>query len=224
MRSVVLEVPDWAGHRAGQHVDVRLTAPDGYRAERSYSIATAPGGGRVTITVQRVRGGEVSPYLAEDLRVGDELEVRGPVGGYFVWTPALGGPVQLVAGGSGIVPLMAMLREHEASGSSADVRLLYSCRSEDDIIYRDELERRAAAAGADVRITLTRHAPTSWPGETRRVDGAMLDDLAWPASASPLIYVCGPTPFVEHVADLLVQRSHDPAAIRTERFGPTGGG
>ncbi len=224
MRSVVLEVPQWSGHRAGQHLDVRLTAPDGYRAERSYSIASAPGDATVTITVQRVRGGEVSPYLAEDLRVGDVLEVRGPVGGWFVWTPALGGPLQLVAGGSGIVPLMSMLRAHGASGSDAGVRLLYSCRSETDIVYRDELDRLAAAGPTDVVVALTRHAPPGWSGEARRVDGAMVDASTWPASASPLVYVCGPTPFVEHVADLLVQRSHDPARIRTERFGPTGGG
>lgn len=224
VRSLALDVPDWPGHLAGQHLDIRLTAPDGYHAERSYSIASAPGSGRVVITVQRVHDGEVSPYLVDEVGAGDVVEVRGPVGGYFVWTPQRGGPVQLVAGGSGIVPLMSMLRAHAAAGSDAQVRLLYSTRGEGEVIYRGELDALAATGTVDVRIALTRHAPPGWAGETRRVDGEMLDALAWPASASPLVYVCGPTPFVENVAELLVERSHDPASIRTERFGPAGGG
>lgn len=224
VRSLVLDVPDWTGHRAGQHLDVRLTAPDGYRAERSYSVASAPSDRQVTITVQRVPDGEVSPYLTEDLRPGDVVEVRGPVGGWFVWTPDLVGPLQLVAGGSGVVPLVAMLREHAASGSTGGARLLYSCRTADDVVFRNELDRLGASGAADVRVTLTRGAPEGWTGEVGRVDAAMLDRAAWPADAAPRVYVCGPTPFVEHVAELFVRRSHDPAAIRTERFGPTGGG
>ena len=224
VRSVVLDVPDWPGHRAGQHVDVRLTAEDGYQAQRSYSIASAPEDPRLAITVELLPDGEVSSYLVGELRRGDELELRGPIGGYFVWEPQTGGPLLLVAGGSGIVPLMSMLRHREASGASVGARLVYSSRSWEDVIYRDELERLTTGAnGPQVFHTLTRSQPPGWTGYARRVDGAMLSETAWPASSAPMAFVCGPTPFVESVASALVLLGYPATSVKTERFGPTGG-
>jgi ferredoxin-NADP reductase len=220
VRTLVLDVPDWPGHRAGQHLDVRLTAEDGYRAERSYSIASAPGE-PVSITVERLDEGEVSPYLTEDLRAGDSLELRGPVGGYFVWEPGGDGVLLLVAGGSGIVPLRAMLRHRERSRSAIGVRLLYSARSQQDLIYAAELDKYADGVG--VTYSLTRQQPPGWPGLSSRLDAALLGDLAWPASASPLAYVCGPTSFVETVAAGLVGLGYPAQQVKTERFGATGG-
>jgi len=217
--TVELDVPGWPGHRAGQHLDVRLTAEDGYAAERSYSIATAAGE-PVVITVERLDDGEVSPYLTEELRAGDELEVRGPVGGYFVWEAADGGPLLLVAGGSGIVPLRAILRQHERSGSDAPVRLLYSARTRSDLIYRDELSRHRD--GVEIVYTLTRAQPDGWTGYAQRVDRALLAEIAWPAGKDPLAFVCGPTNFVETVAGGLVVLGYQPRRVKTERFGGTG--
>ena len=222
--TIVLDVPGWPGHRAGQHVDVRLTAEDGYQAQRSYSIASAPEAALVTITVERLDDGEVSPYLVGELRPGDRLELRGPIGGYFVWDVSLGGPLFLVAGGSGVAPLMAMLRHRSAARSDALARLLYSSRTWDDVIYRDELERLAHdGRGLEVVHTLTRAAPPGWTGFARRVDEEMLRDVAWPAGERAQTFVCGPTSFVEAVASGLVDLGHDPATIKTERFGATGG-
>jgi ferredoxin-NADP reductase len=220
VRTISLDVPQWAGHRAGQHLDVRLTADDGYRAERSYSIAAAPGE-PVAITVERLPDGEVSPYLTEELRPGDDLELRGPIGGWFVWEPADGGPLLLLAGGSGIVPLRAILRYRERTGSTIPVRLLYSSRSWPDVIYRDELEQ--PAAGVEVIHTLTRRQPPGWTGYARRVDAPMLAEVAWPADQAPLAYVCGPTSFVEAVATGLVGLGYPTRRVKTERFGATGG-
>jgi len=222
VKTLALDVAAWPGHRAGQHVDVRLTAEDGYQAERSYSIASAPNGARVELTVERLDDGEVSPYLTEELHAGDRLELRGPVGGYFVWEPAVGGPVLLIGGGSGVVPLMAMIRERAATGSNVDMRLLLSSRTAEDVIYRDELER-LAAAGLTVTHTLTRSTPAGWTGYTRRVDAEMLAEVGPGTDDRPHIYVCGPTPFVEAVATALVSLGHQPDRIKTERFGPTGG-
>jgi ferredoxin-NADP reductase len=219
VRTISLSVPDWAGHQAGQHIDVRLTAEDGYQAEREYSIASAPGE-PVSITVERLEDGEVSPYLTQELRVGDEIELRGPVGGYFVWDVADGGPLLLLAGGSGVVPLRAILRHRERVGSTVPVRLLYSSRSQADVIYRDELDR--PAEGVTVIHTLTRQQPAGWTGYARRVDQQMIADVAWPAAQAPLAYACGPTSFVEAVASDLVAFGYPPRQIRTERFGATG--
>lgn len=225
VRSLVLEVPGWPGHRAGQHLDVRLTAEDGYQAERSYSIASAPDAGeRLVMTVERLDDGEVSPYLTEELRVGDQLQLRGPIGGYFVWDLEMGGPLMLIAGGSGICPLMAILRRRASGNSTVPTRLLYSSRSIEDVIYREELDRLGAAAnGLEVINTLTRVQPPNWTGRAGRIDQAMLNDVVWSPSDRPLMYVCGPTPLVEHVADALVSLGHDPDRVKTERFGPTGG-
>ena len=224
VRSIVLDVTDWPGHRAGQHVDVRLTAEDGYQSQRSFSIASVPEDPRVSITVERLPNGEVSSYLVGELRAGDQFELRGPIGGYFVWEAQMGGPLLLVGGGSGIVPLMSMLRHREASGASVGARLVYSSRSWEDIIYRDELERLAAGAnGVQVFHTLTRSQPEGWTGYARRVDGAMLSETAWPASSAPMAFVCGPTPFVESVASALVLLGYPATSVKTERFGPTGG-
>jgi ferredoxin-NADP reductase len=222
VKTIAFDVPGWPGHRAGQHVDVRLTAEDGYQTERSYSIASAPDGTRVDLTVERIDDGEVSPYLTEELRAGDQIELRGPIGGYFVWEPEDGGPLLLVAGGSGVVPLMAMTRLRVASGSDADTRLLFSSRAWEDVIYRDELEQ---LNGNGVRVvhTLTRTQPSDWTGYARRVDAAMLAEVGPTPAERPHIYVCGPTPFVEAVASALVGMGHDPKEVRTERFGPTGG-
>jgi ferredoxin-NADP reductase len=221
-RTIELDVPGWAGHRAGQHVDVRLTAGDGYQAQRSYSIASAPGDGRLALTVERIDDGEVSPYLVDDLQPGDKLEVRGPIGGYFIWEPGQGGPLLLVAGGSGVVPLMSMLRHHAAAGSDVPVRLVYSSRTLADVIYRDELAR-LAGPHVEVVHTLTREQPAGWQGYARRIDEALLRETAWPAAELPLAYVCGPTLLVERAADALAGLGYEPAQIRTERFGPTGG-
>jgi ferredoxin-NADP reductase len=224
VRSLVLNVPGWSGHRPGQHVDIRLTSDDGYQAQRSYSIATPADGGHITITVEVVEGGEVSQYLVEDLRVGDEFELRGPIGGYFVWDPATGGPLQLIAGGSGVVPLMAMTRSLAASAATIPSRLLLSTRTWDDVIYRDELERLARELShLEIRYALTRAQPQGWTGYSRRVDPAMLREAAWPAKDRPLVFVCGPTGFVETVASTMIDIGHEPERVKTERFGPTGG-
>lgn len=222
VRSIELDVPAWPGHRAGQHVDVRLTAEDGYQAQRSYSIASAPEDERLVLTVERLDDGEVSPYLVGELRPGDELEIRGPVGGYFVWEEALGGPLLLVGGGSGVVPLRAILRHHRALGSVVPVRLLYSARTLEDVVYREELTRYAAADHVDVHFTLTREPPEGWTGYRRRVDPVLLAEVSWSPRERPLSYVCGPTGFVERAASALVELGFEPARIRTERFGPTG--
>jgi ferredoxin-NADP reductase len=222
VRSIVLESPAWPGHRAGQHVDVRLTAEDGYQAQRSYSIASAPEDEQLVLTVERLDDGEVSPYLVGELRAGDGLELRGPVGGYFVWEESFGGPLLLVAGGSGVVPLRAMLRHHRAIGSAVQVRLLYSARTFEDIIYRDELMHLADDSQVDVHFTLTRRQPDDWRGYRRRIDRELLEDVSWPSGEQPLVYVCGPTAFVETAATVLVGLGHEPTRIRTERFGPTG--
>jgi ferredoxin-NADP reductase len=220
-RSIVLDLPEWAGHRAGQHVDVRLTADDGYQAQRSYSIASAPEDSHLVLTVERLDDGEVSPYLVDELGPGDPLELRGPIGGYFVWEQSLGGPLLLIGGGSGVVPLRAMLRHHRAVGSAVPFRLLYSARSLEDVIYRDELMRMAAHDEVDIRFTLTREQPEDWQGYGRRIDQALLGEVAWPPEERPLVYICGPTGFVETAAEALVALGHDAARIRTERFGPT---
>ena len=216
---MILDVADWPEHRAGQHVDIRLTAEDGYRAERAYSIASAPGE-PVAITVERLEDGEVSPYLTEVLREGDELELRGPIGGYFVWGPEDGGPLLLVAGGSGVVPFRAMLRHRRRLGSQISTRLLYSSRTLEDVIYRTELDE--PETGLEVVQTLTRAQPTGWGGYARRVDLDMLREVAWPADESPLAFVCGPTSFVETVADALVGLGYpagasENRAVRSDR-------
>ena len=220
----MLQAPDWPGHLAGQHVDVRLTAGDGYQAQRSYSIASAPEDMGLTITVERLEDGEVSPYLVGEVRVGDKIELRGPIGGYFVWRADDQRPLLLVAGGSGVVPLMAMLRHRFATGSHVPTRLLYSSRSVDDIIYRDELERLASSGdGFTVAHALTRTQPSGWKGYARRIDREMLRDVAWPKEQTPVAYICGPTSFVEAAANLLVESGYDASWIKTERFGATGG-
>jgi ferredoxin-NADP reductase len=223
VRSIVLDLPDWAGHRAGQHVDVRLTAEDGYQAQRSYSIASAPEDDLLVITVERLEDGEVSPYLVGELRPGDELELRGPIGGYFVWEAHSGGPLLLLAGGSGIVPFRSILRHRAAVGSKVPVRFLYSSRTLGEVIYRDELARLADGNEVDVRFTLTREWPEGWTGFRRRIDAELLRELAWPVQERPLVYICGPTAFVETAASGLVELGHEPSRIKTERFGPTGG-
>ncbi|HTZ24242.1 MAG TPA: ferredoxin reductase [Streptosporangiaceae bacterium] len=220
VRTIDLRVPGWPGHRAGQHLDVRLTADDGYQAERSYSIASAPGE-PPSITVERLDDGEVSPYLTQELRTGDELEVRGPIGGYFVWDGDEGGtPLLLVGGGSGVVPLRSILRHREQIGATTPTRLLYSARSLADVIYRDELDQHHD--GVEVIYTLTRSQPPGWTGHSGRVDAAMLTDVAWPKGQDPLTFVCGPTSFVEAVAAGLVGLGYPPGRIKTERFGATG--
>lgn len=223
-KSITLAVPHWDGHRPGQHVDVRLTAEDGYQAERSYSIASAPQQEhRVTLTVERIDDGEVSPYLTDELRVGDQLELRGPIGGYFVWEVQMGGPLLLIAGGSGIVPLMAMIRSWVSVGGTIPIRLLYSSRSYPEIIYRDELAHLVEGnTTLEVTQTLTREQPPGWTGYHRRIDTQMLREVVWPVEQRPLIFVCGPTPFVETAAASLVTLGHEPGRIKTERFGPTG--
>jgi ferredoxin-NADP reductase len=216
VRTIALDLPDWPGHRAGQHLDVRLTAEDGYSAERSYSIASADGE-PAAITVERLEDGEVSAYLTRELRSGDQMEVRGPIGNWFTWGPHDGGPLLLIAGGSGVVPLRAILRHRQRSGSSVPARLLYSSRSLADVIYREELDQYAGSA--EVRYTLTRSQPPGWGGFSGRVDDAMLARVAWPASQRPLAFICGPTPFVEAVAELLVARHYPAGRVKTERFG-----
>jgi ferredoxin-NADP reductase len=219
VRTIELVVPGWPGHRAGQHLDVRLTADDGYQAERSYSIASAPGE-PLAITVERLDDGEVSPYLTQELRTGDELEVRGPIGGYFVWDGDDGTPLLLAGGGSGVVPLRSILRHREQIGATTPTRLLYSARSLADVIYRDELDRHHD--GVEVIYTLTRSQPPGWTGHSGRVDAAMLSDVAWPVGQDPLTFVCGPTSFVEAVAAGLVGLGYPPGRVKTERFGATG--
>ncbi|HEX7298979.1 MAG TPA: ferredoxin reductase [Solirubrobacteraceae bacterium] len=221
-RTIVLDVPDWPGHVAGQHVDVRLTAEDGYQAQRSYSIASAPEDAQLALTVERIDDGEVSPYLADELRVRDQLEIRGPIGGHFTWRVQDGGPLLLVAGGSGLVPLMAMLRHHRAQHSDVDARLLLSARAWDDVLYRDELSQLDGRDGVRAHYTLTRTQPPGWTGFGGRVDAAMLSSVGPTPDERPQIFVCGPTAFVEHAADLLIDLGHPPQAIRAERFGPTG--
>jgi ferredoxin-NADP reductase len=220
-KSIVLRCPGWPGHLPGQHLDIRLTAEDGYQAQRSYSIATPVDGERVTITVELVSSGEVSPFLFDELRLDDRIEIRGPIGGYFVWEPTHGGPLQLIGGGSGVVPLMAMLR----AGTDWDVpiRYLSSARTFEDILYRDELEQIATTDLIDVTHTLTRSSPPDWTGPTRRVDREMIDELVWPASDDPICFICGPTGFVETVAANLLDRGHATDRVKTERFGPSGG-
>jgi ferredoxin-NADP reductase len=222
-KTLALDVPDWPGHVAGQHVDVRLTAEDGYQAQRSYSIGSAPEDHQLALTVERLDDGEVSPYLVDELHSGDQLELRGPVGGHFTWRVEQGGPLLLIGGGSGLVPLMSMLRHRGAQASTVDARLLVSARGWDDVLYRDELLDLAGSSGLEVHYTLTRSQPTGWAGGNRRVDAAMLSTLGPDPAERPRIFVCGPTPFVERVADLLVQLGNQPAAVHAERFGPTGG-
>lgn len=224
-RTLTLGVPGWPGHLAGQHVDIRLTAEDGYQAQRSYSIASPPEDVRLDLTVERIPGGEVSDYLVEEARPGDAFELRGPIGGYFAWHAGLDGPLLLVGGGSGLVPLMAMLRHRRAAGSDVDARLLLSARTFDDVLYRDEL-LALRAAGLPIALTLTRatEPPAPWEDAlTRRLDREMLAGVGPGPDAAARVYVCGPTPFVEEAARLLVELGHDPRAVRTERFGPTGG-
>lgn len=218
--TLTLDVPGWPGHRAGQHLELRLTAEDGYQATREYSIASAPGE-PLEITVERLEDGEVSPYLTLDARPSDQLEVRGPIGGWFVWEPGERGPLMLVAGGSGIAPLRSILRHRQRCGSTVPARLLYSSRSLPDVIYASELQQ--AAEGLDLTLTLTREQPPGWSGRTGRVNAEMLREIAWPAADGPLAYVCGPTSFVEIVAAGLTGLGYPPQRVKTERFGATGG-
>jgi ferredoxin-NADP reductase len=222
VRTLTLGVPDWPGHQAGQHLDVRLTADDGYQAEREYSVASAPGEA-VAITVERLDDGEVSPYLTQELRAGDEIEIRGPVGGYFAWRPEDGGPLLLIAGGSGVVPLRAMLRSRQHAASTVQARLIYSARTRQDIIYAAELMQLRQGDGVDVVVTLTREKAPGWDGRTGRVDEALLREVAWPAGQQPLAYVCGPTAFAEAVSATLVGLGYPPQRVKIERFGGTGG-
>ena len=220
--TLVLDVADWPGHLAGQHVDVRLTAEDGYQSQRSYSIASAPGDARLALTVERFDDGEVSPYLTDEVRPGDQFELRGPIGGYFTWQVADGGPLLLLGGGSGLVPLASMLRHRAEASSDVDASLLVSARTWASVLYGDELAAHARR-GVDVRYTLTREQPPDWTGWTGRVTSEMLRGVGPDPTRAPRIFVCGPTGFVEHVARLLVALGHEPHTIKTERFGPTGG-
>jgi ferredoxin-NADP reductase len=228
VRTIVLDVPDWPGHRAGQHVDLRLTAADGYQAQRSYSIASAPETSKVELTIERLDDGEVSPYLADVVTDGDLIEVRGPIGGYFVWERRVQRPLALIAGGSGVVPLMAMLRHRAATpgdGSRSPALLLFSARSVEELIYREELDRLAARdARLRIAYTLTRAQPVDWRGYRRRIDRDMISENLAPLGDTPIVYVCGPTPMVESAANLLVSLGHAPNDILTERFGPSGTG
>ena len=223
-KSFTLSLPRWMAHRAGMHYDVRLTAPDGYQTERSYSIASPPEQvGTIQLTVERIEDGEVSPYLHDVVVAGDQLEVRGPIGGYFVWEVALGGPLLLIGGGSGVVPLMAMLRHRAVQHASLPARILYSSRTADDVIYQDELGALAAGdRGFEAFFTFTRQAPPGWTGYRRRIDAAMLAEVIKPFGTKARVYVCGPTLLVEAVATALVQMALPIEQIRTERFGPTG--
>ncbi|MEW9550075.1 ferredoxin reductase [Nonomuraea sp. NPDC050783] len=220
-RTLVLEVPGWPGHLAGQHVDVRLTADDGYTAQRSYSLAAPADGEVIELTVETVPGGEVSPYLTEVMEPGDQVEVRGPVGGWFVWRPASQAPVLLVGGGSGIVPLMAMIRERRRVAARVPFRLVYSLRDPERRYYAEELRR--PDPGLDITYLYTRAAPDGASRPAGRVTPADLAEGGWPADFEPDCYVCGPTGFVEAAADLLLTLGHAPERVRTERFGPTGG-
>ena len=222
-RTLVLEVPSWPGHLPGQHVDVRLTAEDGYSTQRSYSIASAPDGARVELTVERLEDGEVSPYLTDVLQPGDPLELRGPIGGWFVWRPEEPSPTLLTGGGSGVVPLMAMIRTRIARGSGTPMRLIYSTRGPDTLLYHEELQRLSDQDPAlRVDLVYTRRAPTGWEGKVGRLGATQLAALAWPPADRPASFVCGPTSFVEAVANLLIDQGHDPQRIKTERFGPSG--
>jgi ferredoxin-NADP reductase len=220
-RTLLLDVPDWPGHIAGQHVDLRLTSEDGYQAQRSYSIASAPEEAELALTVERFEDGEVSPYLTQELRAGDQFEVRGPVGGYFAWRVEDGGPLLLIGGGSGFVPLRSMLRHRALRDATIDARLLLSSGTWDDVLFRGELPPLSNEQAVSVRVTLTRSAPPGWDGLQRRVDAEMLGELGPSAADRPRVFLCGPTAFVEHVADLLLELGHRPGAIRAERFGPT---
>jgi ferredoxin-NADP reductase len=223
IRSIVLNCPGWEGHLPGQHVDIRLTAEDGYQAERSYSLAAPTNGEKVVITVELVPDGEVSTFLVEELRIGDVIELRGPIGRYFVWEPSHGGPLQLIGGGSGVVPLMAILRHRVGTGDQTPVRYLSSARSHDDLLHYEELhDLSTAIPGITVVHTLTRSHPPEWEGPTRRIDRQMLEEHAWPAEDNPLCFVCGPTGFVEGISSTLVDMGHRPERVKTERFGPTG--
>jgi ferredoxin-NADP reductase len=222
-RTLVLDVPGWPGHRAGQHADIRLTAEDGYQSERSYSVGSAPELGQVELTVELIDDGEVSPYLVEELREGDQFELRGPIGGHFTWSVDEGGPLLLVGGGSGLVPLMSMLRHRAARGSDVETHLLISVRAPEDRLYAAELDALAGTPGLALFWTYTRTPPDGWDGFARRVDADMLEAVGPGPAARPRVYVCGPTPFVEAVGDLLVQAGHNPRSVRAERFGPTGG-
>ena len=224
VKSHLLQVTGWQGHLPGQHVDIRLTAEDGYQAQRSYSIASPPEDQFVTLTVERVENGEVSPYLVDELRSGEQFELRGPIGGYFVWTIAIGGPLCLIAAGSGIAPLMAMLRHRDRQNIRVPAMLLHSSRNLEDVIYRTELDAMARR-DPDLRVvtTLTRKQLEGWTGYRRRIDKSMLADACFPPDRNPKTYVCGPTPFVEDVSSFLVELGHNALTIKTERFGPTGG-
>jgi ferredoxin-NADP reductase len=224
VKSLLLHVPGWQRHLPGQHLDIRLTAEDGYQAQRSYSIASPPEDEWLTLTVERVDNGEVSPYLVGDVRAGDEFELRGPIGRYFVWTAAMAGPLCLIAGGSGIVPLMAMLRHRDRRNGRVPAVLLYSSRTFEDVIYREELDAMARR-DSHLRVvnTLTRKQPEGWMGHRRRIDKALLAEAAFPPEQNPKIFICGSTPFVEDVSKLLVELGHHPLTIKTERFGPSGG-
>ena len=225
VKTLTIRLPDWIPHRPGQHYDLRLTAPDGYQAQRSYSIASEPERrGEIDLTIERLEDGEVSTYLHDVIQVGDQIEVRGPIGGYFVWEAKLGGPLLLIAGGSGVVPLMAMLRHRATSGSQVPTRLLYSSRTPEDVIYAGQLARwQALTDGLKIFHTFTRTQPVNWAGYARRIDSEMLREVAHPLLPAPFTFVCGPTPLVEAVANGLVQIGVPPERIRTERFGPTGG-
>lgn len=224
VRSLLVDVAGWRRHEAGQHVDVRLTAEDGYQAQRSYSIASAPDDPRIMLTIERIKDGEVSSYLAGEVKIGDQFEIRGPIGGHFVWKATQAEPLILVAGGSGIVPLMAMARHRFLTGSKVQTALLYSSRSIDDIIFRSELEELSTRDRSfRVTHTLTRERPAGWTGQSRRIDGKMLAQFGIPPSDTPQIYVCGPTALVEAVAKAMLALGHPAHRIRTERFGPTGG-
>jgi ferredoxin-NADP reductase len=223
VRTLVLDAPGWPGHRAGQHLDVRLTAEDGYQAQRSYSIASPPENG-LELTVERLEDGEVSPYLVDEAQEGDRIEVRGPIGGYFVWEASDPAPLLLVGGGSGVVPLMSMVRHRALAGGKAPTKLVYSSRALEDVIYRQELDDLAARGdGFELVRTLTREQPSGWTGYARRIDPELLSEVAWPASERPQVFVCGSTRFVDAAADGLLALGYEPAWIRTERFGATGG-
>jgi len=223
VRTLKLRVPDWPGHRPGQHIDVRLTGEDGSQAQRSYSIASPPEEELISLSIERLEHGEVSPYLSSVVQPGDRFELRGPIGGYFVWTVEAGGPLVLIAGGSGIAPLMSMLRHRAAAGSKIPARLLYSARRFEEIIYRKELEALVEKDdGLEVFYTLTREQPHGWTGGSKRIGREVLEELGFPPSEHPHIFVCGPTSFVESAAHSLVAIGHQRALVKTERFGPTG--
>jgi ferredoxin-NADP reductase len=227
-RRIVLDVPTWPGNDAGQHLDVRLTAPDGYQATRSYSVASSGPSTSVELVVAEVPGGEVSPFLVHDLQVGDAVEIHGPLGAFFVWRPPRDGddpagmrPVQLVAGGSGVVPLLAMVRAHAAAGDATPFRLLYSVRTPDDVFFPDELAAAAASGAIGLDLVYTRETPADWPDPPRRLTHTGVARRVIPVADDPRVFVCGPTGFVEAVARALVDLGHRPASIRTERFGGT---